>query len=68
MFNKSYSLKWDIPPQMAFLLTSQHPLEKAHVVPSSSGPFTNNTQVCGAQKHEILELCLDIYIFPEKNN
>ena len=51
MFKKSYFLKWGSPPQTAFTdvpLTSQHPLEKAHVVASSSAPFTNNIQDRGA--------------------
>jgi hypothetical protein len=51
---------------MAVPLTSQHPLEKAHVVASSSSPITNNIQDCGAYKHKILELFLDIQFFPEK--
>ena len=45
MFIKSYFLKWDSPPQTTFTavpLTSQYPLEKTHVVASSSAPFTNN--------------------------
>ena len=43
MFKKLYFLKCGSPPQMAFTavpLTSQHSLEKAHVVASSSAPFT----------------------------
>jgi hypothetical protein len=55
MFKKLYFLKWDSPPQAAFTavqLTSQHPLERAQVVASSSAPFTNNIQYRGAYKHE----------------
>ena len=55
MFKKSYFLKWDSPPQTAFTavqLTSQHPLERPHVVASSSAPFTNNMQDRSAYKHE----------------
>ena len=55
MFKKSYFLKWGSPPQTAFSdvpLTSQHPLEKAHVVAPSSAPFTNNIQDRGAYKHK----------------
>jgi hypothetical protein len=37
---------------MAVPLTSQHPLEKAHVVASSSSPITNNIQDHGAYKHK----------------
>ena len=58
MLKKSYFLKWDSHPQTAFtavLLTSQHSLEKAHVVASSSALFTNNIQT-----NKILELFLDI--------
>jgi len=58
MFKMSYFFKWDSHPQMAFtavLLTSQHSLEKAHVVASSSAPFTTNKQT-----NKILELFLDI--------
>jgi hypothetical protein len=51
---------------MAVPLTSQHPLEKAHVVASSSSPITNNIQDHGAYKHKILELFLDIQFFPDK--
>ena len=32
-------------------LTSQHPLEKAHVLASLSAPFTNNIPDRGAYKH-----------------
>ena len=56
MFKKLYFLKWDSPPQAAFTavqLTSQHPHEKAHVVASSSDPFTNNIQDSGAYKHKL---------------
>ena len=56
MFKKSYFLKWGSPPQTAFTdvpLTSQHPLEKAHVVASSSDPFPNNIQNIGAYKHKL---------------
>ena len=38
IFKKSYFLKWDSPPQRAFMavpLTLQQPLEKPHVVASS---------------------------------
>jgi len=55
MFKKSYYLNWGSPPQTAFTavpLISQHPLEKAHVVVSSSAPFTNNIQDRGAYKHK----------------
>jgi hypothetical protein len=48
MFKKSYFLKWGSPPQTAFSdvpLTSQHPLEKAHVVAPSSAPFTKHTGI-----------------------
>ena len=47
MFKKSYFLEWGSPPLTAFTavpLTSQHPLEKAHVV-SPSSPITNNLQI-----------------------
>ena len=44
MFKKSYF--------MAVPLTSQHPLEKAHVLASSSATFTNNIQNHGAYKHK----------------
>jgi hypothetical protein len=37
---------------MAVQLTSQHPLERAQVVASSSAPLTNNIQYRGAYKHE----------------
>ena len=56
MFKESYFIKWGSPPQtvfMAVLLTSQHPLEKAHVVASSSAPFTNNIQDRVAYKRKI---------------
>ena len=36
-------------------LTSQHPLEKAHV-PSSSAPLTNHIQDRGAYKHKNFRL------------
>ena len=55
---KSYFLKWVVSlldPQTAFKavpLISQHPLEKALVVASSSAPFTNNIQDRGACKHK----------------
>ena len=55
VFKKSYFLKWDSPSQTAstaVLLTSQHPLEKAHAVASLSAPLTNNTQDRGAYKHK----------------
>ena len=54
MFKKSYFLKWGSPPQAAFTavpLTSQHTLGKAHVVASSSTPFTNSIQDRGACNH-----------------
>jgi hypothetical protein len=35
-------------------------LEKAHVVASSSAPFTNNIQDSDEYKHKFLELFLDI--------
>ena len=63
MFKKSYFPEWGSLPLTAFTavpLTSQHPLEKAHVVASSSSPITNNIQDPGAYKHNILELFLDI--------
>jgi hypothetical protein len=37
---------------MAVPLTSQHPLQKAHVAASSSAPFTTNIQDRGAFKHK----------------
>ena len=55
MLKKSYFLKWGRPPQIAFTavpLTSQHPLEKAHVVASSSVPFTKNIQYHAAHRHK----------------
>ena len=57
MFKKSYFLKCSSPPQTAFSdvpLTSQHPLEKAHVVASSSSPIANNIQDSGGYKHKIV--------------
>ena len=69
MFKKSYFPERGSPPITAFMavpLTSQHPLEKAHVVASSSSPITNNIQDHGAYKHKILELFLDIQFFPDK--
>ena len=54
MSKNSYFLKWGSPPQTAFTavpLTLQHPLEKAHVVASSSAPFTNKIQDRGAYKY-----------------
>ena len=47
----------------AVQLTLQHPLEKAHVVASSSDPFTNNIQDSGAYKHKLF---LDIIFFLKK--
>ena len=55
VFKTSYFFKWDSPPQTASTtvpLTSQHPLEKAHIVASSSAPLTNNKQDRGAYKHK----------------
>ena len=57
MFKKSYFPEWGSPPLTAFTavpLTSQHPLEKAHVVVSSSAPFTNNIKDRGAYNHKVL--------------
>ena len=53
MFKKSYFPEWGNPPLTAFTavpLTSQHPLEKAHVVVSLSSLITNNIQDRGAYK------------------
>ena len=53
------------PPQTASTavpLTSQHPLEKAHVVVSSFPLFTNNIQDRGAYKQK-LSNCFFTYIF-----
>ena len=55
MFKQSCFPEWGSPPLMAFTtipLTSQHPLEKAHVVASLSVPITNNIQDRGAYKHK----------------
>jgi hypothetical protein len=57
MFKKSYFLEWGSPPLTVFMavpLTSQHPLEKAHVVASSSSPIANNIQDSGGYKHKIV--------------
>jgi len=57
------------PPQTASTavpLTSQHPLEKAHVVASSFPLFTNNIQDRGAYKQKFSN-CFFIYIFSGKN-
>ena len=55
MFKRSYFFQWGDPPLTDFTavpLTSQHPLEKAHAVASSSSPITNNIQDRCAYKHK----------------
>ena len=69
MFKKSYFPEWDNPPLTAFTavpLTSQQPLEKAHVVALSSSLITNNIQDRGTYKHKILKLFFDIYFCLKK--
>jgi len=64
MFKKSYFPEWGSPPLTAFTavpLTSQHPIEKAHIeLASSSSPITNNIEDRAEYKHKILELFLDV--------
>ena len=67
MFEKSYFPEWGSPPLTAFTavpLTSQHPLEKTHVVASSFSPITNNIQNRGAYKYKNSRIV--IKLFPEK--
>ena len=52
MLTKLYFLElYPLTTFTAVPLTSQHSLEKTHVVASSSAPITNNIEDGGAYKH-----------------